>query len=528
MNDKIFEKRAIVCFIVIIFLLFSCILRVTVIANSNYAQVQTNQTSIKIKISNIRGTIFDCNKYPITNREKKIIACISPTPRAVTVISTLLEGQELENVLSALKNGKPVTAQVPKKIECEGIVYTEIFKETEIPAIHTLGYTDNEENGMSGIQKAYNNILTYKEELSIRYACDGMGRILKGVKPETINNISPYSNAVVTTIDINIQNIIEDLSNSLKLGSIVVADAKTAKIRGIVSRPNFSKESISEVLNDNNSPLFNRALGAYNVGSVFKPCIAAAGLESKIDDFSYNCTGSFEIIDRTFNCHKHEGHGFTNLNFGIANSCNTFFYNYAIKIGENKIYNTANNLNFGKKIKICDGIYTANGTLPNLEKLKNIAHLANFSIGQGDFTASPISLLPLYCAIANDGKYYMPSIVESTIMDNVETKYNIGFPTQAFSLETAKKLKDALSLVITEGTGKSANPTTVTAAGKTATAQTGKFENGIEKNSSWFCGFFPREEPKYVVIIFCEDQTKAEKTCSEIFAKTADKIMALQ
>lgn len=522
---SIFSKRSIICFILIIVLFFSCILRLTVIATSNYGEVQKDMGSLKIKISDTRGTIFDCNKYPITNNQKKIIACISPTPRAVTAISQVLSGDELENVLSALKSGKPVTSEVPEKIECEGIVCVEIYADSDnIPAIHTIGYTDSENKGISGIQKAYDSILYNSDSVSVQYACDGKGRILSGVSPEINGQISPFTNSVVTTIDINIQNAIENEADSIGQGAIVVADAKTSKIRGIASMPAFDLNNISQLLNDSTSPLFNRALGAYNVGSVFKPCVASAGIEAGYSNFVYDCKGSFEIIDRVFRCHEHNGHGLTNLSFAIADSCNTFFYNYGIKIGKTPILALADNLNFGKAIKLCDSIYTAKGNLPSAEKLENIAHLANFSIGQGDFSASPVSLLPLYCAIANGGHYYMPSIIESVIKDGKEEKYNIGSPTKAFKSETAQKLKTALSLVVSEGTGTSAKPEAVDAAGKTATAQTGKFQDGQEIISSWFCGFFPIENPKYVVVIFCEDTKKQTKSCAEIFAGLADEI----
>ena len=121
----------------------------------------------------------------------------------------------------------------------------------------------------------------------------------------------------------------------------------------------------------------------------------------------------------------------------------------------------------------------------------------------------------------------MPTIIESTIKNGIESKYNIGFPTKAFSIDTATKLKSALARVIKEGTGTKAKPTTVLAGGKTATAQTGKKVNGKEIISSWFCGFFPLEDPKYVVIVFSEDTTKQTKSCAEIFAEIADKITAL-
>ena len=95
------------------------------------------------------------------------------------------------------------------------------------------------------------------------------------------------------------------------------------------------------------------------------------------------------------------------------------------------------------------------------------------------------------------------------------------------SESTAKNLKKYLQTVISEGTGAAALPQTVTAAGKTATAQTGIIENGREILRSWFCGFFPAESPKYIVIVFSEDSKKQTLSCGKIFAKTADKITAL-
>lgn len=526
---RIFVKRSLICFFVIIFLLFTCVLRIAEICSGNYSEVQANLSSLKLEIANQRGTIFDCNGYPLTNSKKKIIACVSPTPRAITAISTILKDKELEGVLETLKGGKPAICEVPKIIECDGILCAEIYtSDNYIPAIHTVGYSNRDNNGACGIEKAYNSLLKNEIPLTIRYACDGKGRILQGVEPTIENKVSPLSFGVVSTIDINIQNVVENVAENLAKGAIVVADANTSKIRGIVSVPTFTIDKIENILNDANTPLYNRSLGAYNVGSVFKLCVAASAIESGYESFNYNCKGSFKIIDRTFKCHNLSGHGINNLNSAISESCNTYFYNLGIKSGANNLLETASNLNFGKKIRICNGINTAKGTLPTLEKLQNIAHLANFSIGQGDFTATPISLLPLYCAIATDGKYYMPSIVEGTTQNGKLTKYDYGSPTRVFSKSTADKLKDALRLVVTEGTGVLGNPKTVTAAGKTATAQTGKFLNGKEIESSWFCGFFPFEKPKYVVVVFAENKALITKPCAQIFAEIADKINSLE
>ncbi len=526
---RVFAVRTLISFIVVILFFLSCILRISVIASSDYSEILEKQNTLRLKIKELRGTIFDCNLVPLTNNNKKIIAAVSPTPRAVTAISAVLEGDALENALERLRDGKPILCEVPKKIECDGIVCTEIYETdpNSTTAIHILGYTDAENSGVSGLEKAYNSTLNRYGEAYISYECDGKGEPLIGIAPLINNSSSIIANGIVSTIDANIQNIAEAAIDGLQKGAVVIAEAESGKIRAIASRPNFSISNLKVKLNDKDSPLLNRAINAYNVGSVFKPCVAASALKNGNSQFFYNCTGSCKIIDRSFKCHELNGHGFLNLKQGIANSCNTYFYNLGINLGGAKILNTALSLQFGEKIRLCEGIETAPGKLPRADTLKNIAHLANFSIGQGELLLSPVSMLTLYSAIATNGTYYLPTVVEGILENGKIKSYATEKPTRAMSEETADILKECLFSVIEEGTGTDAKPKTVTAAGKTATAQTGKFVNGIEINEGWFCGFFPYENPKYVVIVFSEDTSRQTKTCSQIFAEIADNITAL-
>ena len=526
---KIFTKRALISFFTMMLLFLSCILRVAVTAAAGFNEEQLQRNCYKLNIGNLRGTIYDCNMVPITNNNQKIIAAVSPTQRAITGISSLLEGDELENVLSILKKGEPAVCEIPKDIKCDGIVTTKIYENSGsfTPAIHLIGYTDSENKGVSGIEAAYDDLLYSKKRVTVYFESDGKGRILEGAEAVIENDTNVTASGVVTTLDINIQNIAEKAAENIECGAVIVAEANTGKIRAMVSRPFFDCENINSYLNREDSPLLNRAICAYNVGSVFKPCVAAVGIENGISNFEYTCTGSYEILDRLFKCHERNGHGFINLSSALAFSCNTFFYNFAQKITGEKIYNMASSLSFGQSIKLCDGIYTAKGSLQSKESLNNPAMLANFAIGQGKLTLSPVSMLTLYCAIASDGTYYLPSVVESTVNNGKTTLYDYGEKTRVMNSETAKKLREHLTKVITEGTGTDACPTTVTAAGKTATAQTGKYENGAEISQGWFCGFFPAEEPKYVVIVFSENTKKQIKTSNKIFAEIADNITAL-
>ena len=524
----IFSKRTAICFTIMLFMFLTCILRVAVTATTDYDEIRKERNSYKISIGNIRGTIYDRNKIPLTNNIKKIVAAVSPTEKAITAIKSVLTKEQFSTLSSDLFKGKPVVCEVKNDIKCDGITTTYIYENSDnTPCVHIIGYTDSENKGINGIQKAYDDILYSNEKVKAYFESDGLGNILEGADPIIDNHSNITANGVVTTLDINIQNIAQKAALNIEKGAVVVAEAKTGKIRASVSMPYFNSEKAENYLNDKNSPFLNRAINAYNVGSVFKPCVAISGIENSISNFYYFCSGKEKILDRYFNCHKRDGHKFMTINTALANSCNTFFYNYAQKIGGDKIYNTASSLNFGNDFEICKGITVNGGTIPDKEMLKNPGHLANFSIGQGKVALSPVSMLTLYCSIASDGAYYLPSIVEGTLVNGKFEEYNIGKRTRVMRESTSKILREYLKSVIEIGTGKDAKPKKVTAAGKTATAQTGIFNNGEEISQGWFCGFFPIDEPEYVVIIFSEDIKKQSKTCNQLFSIIADEITNL-
>lgn len=529
MNDnvlfwKMFGKRTAISFFVMATLFLSCILRVTIICSKDYSAVAISQNYYKLKISNLRGTIYDRNMIPITNNVKKTVAAVSPTPRAITAISTVLDGENLKNTLENLRKGKPIFCEVPQTIDCDGIICTEIYTTNRDNAKHTVGYCDKDGVGVMGLEKAYEELLNQGDYASLLYECDAKGNILEGLKPTLEYNTSVIASGIMSTLDVELQNIAEHYANCIEKGAIVIAEANTGKIRACVSRPDIDISDLSDSLNNENSPFLDRSINAYNVGSVFKPCVAIAGIENYINNFSYTCTGSCEIADRVFRCHEQNGHGTVRLQEGIAYSCNTFFYNFALKIGGNEIYKTASNLGFGRSISLCNGFETVSGCLPDTDSLNNSGYLANFSIGQGELLLSPISILTLYCAIANSGVYYTPSLVEGILKDGEIKYYEEKSPTRVMKKETAEILKKYLKEVLLQGTGTDGNPTLVSAAGKTATAQTGKYENGSEICSGWFCGFFPFDNPQYVVVVFSENTNMQSKTCSRIFAEIADEI----
>lgn len=527
---KIFTRRSGISFFIIILLFLTCILRIASISTASEISAQTNYNKLKISISKCRGTIYDCNMTPITNNTKKYIAVVPPDETAIASLSKILTENELRELEIKLKEKKPVKIEISEKINTSNIAVAEVYEtdKENLQSVHLIGYTDSDLNGVSGIEKAYNNLLFSKKEIAVYYDCNAKGEILAGVKPELNQTSNITENAVKTTLDINMQQIAEEAALNIEQGAIIICESKTGKIRASVSRPYFNPENTAEYLNDKTSPLLNRATNAYNVGSIFKPCVAAAGIENKKSDFSYFCDGKCEIEERIFKCHNLTGHKSMNLKTAIANSCNTYFYNYALNIGADTIYKKAASLRFGTEINICDGITVSKGNLPTASSLNTLSSIANLSIGQGKLLLSPISMLNLYNSIANGGEYYIPSVIEGTYINGEFNEYSKGLPTKAMEKETALILTDCLKAVLEDGTGETAKPKTISAAGKTATAQTGKYNNGMEICQGWFCGFFPADNPRYTAIIFSENTQKQSKTNAEIFSLIADKIANLK
>ncbi len=526
--NRVFARRTTVSFGIIILLFLCTVLRLSSISTRDYAEVQVRQSTKRITVSKARGTVFDRNMYPITNNEKKLIAAVLPTERAAVCISAMLEGDERDAVLKRLREGTPVVCEVPYDPECSGITVTTIYEanSSQTPAVHIVGYTDSEGHGISGIELAYDSLLYTDKTVDALFTTDGKGGVLNGTKPQFENASAARGNGVITTLDINIQNITETACEGLIKGAAVVCEISSGKIRAIHSRPTFDITDISASLENPDSPLLDRSLAAFSVGSVFKPCVAAAALESGVFIDTCTCTGSIGIENLVFNCHARAGHGAVDLKSAIAQSCNSYFYRLSMSTGGQAICRMAGLLGFGSATVLSSKIKTSSGNMPKANTLTTGADLANIGIGQGQLLLSPVSMLPLYCAIANDGYYYAPTLIEGTVTDGKITKSTTQNPTKAMSENTAATLRECLFEVIKCGTGGAAAPSLCNAAGKTATAQTGRFLGGKEITNSWFCGYFPAEAPKYAVIVMSDGETP--KSTASIFAEIADGICRLE
>lgn len=209
----------------------------------------------------------------------------------------------------------------------------------------------------------------------------------------------------------------------------------------------------------------------------------------------------------------------------LSVSCNTYFIQLAQSIGADAIYSMANTLGFGRKISLADGITTSVPLLPKRSALKQPAALANFSFGQGYLMTTPLHIAQIVATVANGGVMPSVQLIRSFVdEDQNENEAPRGASYTVMSKQTAHLLQRMLYEVVESGTGRTAKPHNTTAAGKTGTAETGQKNGKVAVVQSWFAGYFPAEDPQYVVVVLAEDSATTRENASSIFCEISNNL----
>lgn len=523
-------KKRVISFVLTVNLLFLFLFgRLFSIAAST--QSASTQSSIRIKdIATRRGYIYDTNLTPLTNSTYYYTICLKPTAETLAVLKEKnADAETLE------KAAKGYFLFLPSKTadyygQSDGIKPLPTFKRYNgTCALHIIGYTDSAGNGVCGIEKYENTELTESGgTLSIAYSADADGRVLTAEDVEIRDNGYYDKNGIVLTLDKAVQSAAEQALNKYNIdkGAAVVLDVKTSAILACASTPVYDRDNLGEYVNSADSPFINRALSAYPVGSVFKVITAAAALENNIKIKTLNCTGSIEKSGNIFNCSKLEGHGTVDLNSAMALSCNPFFIELGTQIGAKALLHTAENAGFGKSTDLGHGFYTDAGILPDITELNSDAAVGNFAFGQGKFTATPLQIAALFATVANGGTYNEPYLIKGNADKNGAFSPDIkNDGIKVFKESTCDTIKKSLAETTENGTGKTAFSSLFKSCTKTATAQSGQFdENGNEIKYCWFAGFFPYESPKYAVCILKENGVSGGSDGGPVFKEICESI----
>ena len=492
-------------------------------------QAAAGQGSSTCTAGTAAGTIYDRNGVPLVNTRSVCTAVVSPTPEAAEAL--LPHVLDAEAFYEKLAQGKPFTCTVDTAdIACPDVTVLEIPQRytTPQPAQHVIGYTQ-EGKGVAGLESAYDAVLRgVDSQWSVTFSVDGKGKPLAGEAAQVRYGANPVQ-GVMTTLDIRMQRICETAGASLQKGCVVVMDVESGDILGLASFPGYTPDALGEAMQDPDSPMIQRALYAYPVGSIFKLVTAACAYENGAETaFQWNCNGAISIGSQRFRCHDPQGHGLQNLADAMRNSCNPYFIALGQTFSGKELLETAKALGFGTETVLTSNMIGSSGTLPTLQQLKLPAEQANFSFGQGVLTATPLQITRMTCAIAGNGTLPAVRLVRG-VTENGRTvlREETGLSETGISADTAQFLRRLMCYTAADEDFQGM-PAHVSMGAKTSTAQTGRVdESGDEYCHGWVTAFFPADCPQYAVTVLAEDGGYGNQTAAPVLRQIAAAIMGL-
>ena len=277
--------------------------------------------------------------------------------------------------------------------------------------------------GKTGLEKSFENQLIGTNGIQ-RYEVNAYGKRINQV--DQIDSLK--GNTIKLTLDTEIQKKSAELLRGMA-GSINVMDIYTGDIIAMQSSPSFdpnlfifgiSQDDWQLIRNDPLKPLVNKSLsGLYSPGSTFKPMVALSALENNIitKNFKVNCTGKTEMYGQTYHCWKEKGHGVVNLKEAMKQSCDTYFYEIARKLGVDRLRKTS--IKFGLGDKVLDKTFNneKKGLVPDTKWKKNnlgkgwvLGETLITGIGQGYIQTTPLQLCLMTAQLANGGFKIYPKI----------------------------------------------------------------------------------------------------------------------
>ena len=398
---------------------------------------------------------------------------------------------------------------------------TSIIKKNFVPGLKV---------GKIGLEKTFEEKLIGSNDIE-RYEVNAYGRRIsqlefqKGERGKTLK----------LTIDTKVQQLANELLKD-QAGSICVMDIYTGSIIAMHSSPSFdpnlfvfgiSQDEWQMIRNNPMKPLLNKTLqGNYSPGSTIKPIVALSALENGIinPNFTVRCTGKTEMYDQTYHCWKKEGHGYMNLRNAMKQSCDTYFYEIARKLGVDKLSETAKKFGLGKKVFGNLFEIEKDGLIPNTQWKKNalgkgwlLGETMITGIGQGYIQTTPIQLCLMTAQIANGGYKIYPNLV---INEDNSKKLDKFIPLYKNS-KNIRIIQDAMFSSTNEVMGTSyrsrIDNIKYQFAGKTGTAQVKKITEKDreldlktfqipyeERDHALYVAFGPYKQPRYALSILVE------------------------
>ncbi|MFT4885965.1 MAG: penicillin-binding protein 2 [Pseudohongiellaceae bacterium] len=356
-------------------------------------------------------------RYVLTDQEKSRIA----------VNSHLLEGVAIEPQFVRSYPFADLTAH--------SVGYVSEINRQELDKLDEFereNYGGTNHIGKTGIERTYEDLLHGKVGYEI-VEKNNRGQVMR-----RLDRTDPVAGKNITLhLDSRLQAAAEEALGDYR-GAIVAIDPATGGILAMVSKPGFdpnlfvtgiSNKDYGVLVTDKiNTPLFDRSTNPYPPGSTIKPFLGLAGLHQGLVDYDFTIDDpgyfrlpgvSYRWGDWTRRTAAGGGHGTTNLQRAIFQSCDTFFYDLANRMGIDSMHGFMTLFGFGENFAVDIG-YARTGLLPSREWKRAARNepwypgdTINASIGQGDMWATPLQLATATSIVANKGKVVPPRLLKA-------------------------------------------------------------------------------------------------------------------
>lgn len=575
------QKKLVVLFLLVLLAFVGLSYRLFTITRDNgeqyKKQVLSQQRYDSTTLPAKRGTIYDANGSILATSEKVynvILDAVAVSEKEEYLEPTLdaLRSQlgiDTSDVRAYIEANKDTSRYrvLARRLEYEqiegflemqnaedslikGIWFEEEYKRTypgNTLACDVIGFTTSDNVGSYGLEEYYNDILSGTPGREYGYLNDD-----SNLQRTTIS--AEDGNSVVSTIDINIQSIVEKYlkkfdeqyrdnahegCGALNAGCIIM-EVNTGRILAMASYPVYdlndtrnadaligmpildekgkrtgeyiNAENVKAIEDDNEA--FYRQLNAlwknfcisdtYEPGSVSKPFTVAAGIESGsiTGDEKYNCEGKLHVGTHDISCHNTWGDGYLSVAEGVERSCNVNMMYIAMATGIGTFTDFQHIFNIGLKTNIdLAGEARTVEVIYDKDRM-GLTDLATNSFGQG-YNATMIQMISGFCSLINGGYYYEPHLVSKIISPSGATVQNIEprILKQTISESTSAKVREMCNLVVSgeNGTGKTARPAGYLIGGKTGTAET--LPRGNKEYVVSFMGYAPIDDPQIAIYV---------------------------
>ncbi len=525
-SSDMIRRRVPALFLIFLLLFLLLALRlvwVQVIQSVKYSELAVNTRTRGVKVEAKRGDILDRNGKVLamsisSDSVYAIPGEIKEPEQAAQVLSDAL-GMNYKDVLNRITRQQfhvyirhkitPTQSKIIREARLSGIgleARSQRFYPLNNRASHILGFAGTDNQGLYGVEVAYESVLQGTAgRLTAEY--DARGKEIPGAMHSYTAPVDGQT--LQLTVDETIQYIAERelekavLANKVKRGTVIVMDVKSGGILAMASYPDFNPNTPFQA---DASIWRNPAVSdSYEPGSTFKiiTMAAALGEDAVNSKETFKCDGHISIPGATIRCIR--AHGTQTLVQAAETSCNVAFVTLGLRLGTAKLYEYISAFNFGTKTGI-DYPGEAAGILLPENKVRQV-DLARISFGQA-ITVTPLQMVAAAAAVANDGVYMKPYMVErilsssGEVIDEIENAEGI----RLISSEDSKLMCSILESVVRNGSGRNAYIDGYRVAGKTGTAQ--KIINGAyseDKYIASFLGFAPADNPRIAVIVIMDE-----------------------